>query len=157
MKTLPPDQQAAVFDRLQQNTLEQVRAWLFAEWDIKTSVGALSEFHSWYGLRQRVSKESNFVDSLLDHMREDGEFALSSGKLAEFGNLLFMARAAREENPKVWAMILKLVNQREALGLDSRRVALLEKKAAQFDAAKEVMESKLSPEEQRQRLKEILK
>lgn len=41
--------------------------------------------------------------------------------------------------------------------LESRRIAVLEKKAAAFDQAKEVVASKLSPEDQRARLKEILK
>ncbi len=44
-----------------------------------------------------------------------------------------------------------------SLDLDQRKVALMEKKAAAFDQAKAVMESKLTPEEQKQRLKEILK
>ena len=43
------------------------------------------------------------------------------------------------------------------VSLDERKLKLLEKKAEQFDKAKEVIESKLTPEEQRQRLKEILK
>ncbi len=45
----------------------------------------------------------------------------------------------------------------EKVALDKRKVAILEKKAAAFDKAKEVVESKLSPEQQRLALKEILK
>lgn len=41
--------------------------------------------------------------------------------------------------------------------MEARRIAILEKKADQLDAVKDVMESKLSPEQQKQRLKEILK
>jgi hypothetical protein len=40
---------------------------------------------------------------------------------------------------------------------DERKIALLEKKAAQLDQVKDVVESKLTPEQQRERLKEILK
>jgi hypothetical protein len=40
---------------------------------------------------------------------------------------------------------------------DERKLLILEKKAAQLDQVKEVMDAKLSPEEQRKRLKEILK
>ena len=43
------------------------------------------------------------------------------------------------------------------VSLDERKLVLLEKKAAAFDQAKEVIESQLSPEEQKARLKEILK
>ena len=43
------------------------------------------------------------------------------------------------------------------ISLDSRRLAILEKKAEAFDQAKEVVESTLTPEEQKARLKEILK
>jgi len=44
----------------------------------------------------------------------------------------------------------------EKISLDKRKVVLLEKKAAAFDQAKEVVESTLTPEEQRAKLKEIL-
>lgn len=47
--------------------------------------------------------------------------------------------------------------EQQKISLAERRVSLLEKKAAAFDAAKEVFTSTLSPEEQRQRLKEILR
>jgi hypothetical protein len=47
--------------------------------------------------------------------------------------------------------------EKAKLGQSERKIVLLEKKAAAFDQAKEVVDSKLSPEEQRQRLKEILK
>jgi DNA-binding phage protein len=43
------------------------------------------------------------------------------------------------------------------LQLGERKVALLEKKAAAYDQAKDVLASELSPEQQRQALKEILK
>lgn len=45
----------------------------------------------------------------------------------------------------------------QKVALDARRVAILEKKAAAFDAAKEIVQSTLTPEQQRARLKEILK
>jgi hypothetical protein len=47
--------------------------------------------------------------------------------------------------------------RKQKLGLDSRKIALLEKKAAQLDQVKEVVAARLSPEEQKKRLKEILK
>jgi hypothetical protein len=47
--------------------------------------------------------------------------------------------------------------EKQKLGQSERKIVLLEKKAAAFDQAREVVQSKLSPEEQRQRLKEILK
>jgi hypothetical protein len=47
--------------------------------------------------------------------------------------------------------------EKQKLSQSERKIVLLEKKAAAFDQAKGVLESKLSPEEQRQRLKEILK
>lgn len=47
--------------------------------------------------------------------------------------------------------------EKQKLGQSERKIVLLERKAAAFDQAKEVFASKLSPEEQRLRLKEILK
>lgn len=51
----------------------------------------------------------------------------------------------------------QVLMKREAQKLDERKLALLEKKAAQLDKVKEVVAAQLSPEEQKQRLKEILK
>lgn len=48
-------------------------------------------------------------------------------------------------------------HKEQELAQSERKLKLLEQKAAQFDQAKEVMNSTLSPEEQRQRLKDILK
>lgn len=47
--------------------------------------------------------------------------------------------------------------EKQKLAQGERKLVLLEKKAAAFDQAKDVIQSQLSPEEQRQRLKEILK
>jgi DNA-binding phage protein len=47
--------------------------------------------------------------------------------------------------------------EKQKLSQGERKIAILEKKAAQLDQVKGVVESQLSPEEQKQRLKEILK
>ena len=47
--------------------------------------------------------------------------------------------------------------EKQKLDLAARRVKLLEEKAKAFDQAKEVVALQLSPEEQKRRLKEILK
>lgn len=67
-------------------------------------------------------------------------------KLAEsFGRLILEERKASSS--------AKLKEQE--LALETRRVNMLEQKAAQADKARDVMEAKLSPEEQQQRLRQI--
>lgn len=60
-------------------------------------------------------------------------------------------------NPKDVKAILTLLLKAKDQSLEERKISILEKKSAQADAAKEVIQSALSPEEQRARLKEILK
>ena len=60
-------------------------------------------------------------------------------------------------NVKAYVALAKLSLAHRALDLDTRRLAILEAKAAQADAAKDVLGTSLSPEEQNRRLREILK
>lgn len=66
-------------------------------------------------------------------------------------------RAYLEGDPRTGLAAVDRDLKAQQVGLDSRKVAVLEKKAAAFDQAKEVVQSKLTPEEQRTRLREILK
>jgi len=155
LRTLPEERQAAIIERLKTGSRDEVRKWL-AEDGFKTSTGALSEFWSWWHLRQQFQQNQSDVDTLLENLRKQ-EPALSEEKLFAYGQQVFSVLAMKNEDAKDWARIqmLRLNDQRTAL--EARRIAILEKKAEQFDQAKQVMEQQLSPEETRKRLKEILK
>lgn len=84
--------------------------------------------------------------------------AMVSGDFKGLG-LPAVRTSQAEESAKFNAELekLKLELKRKDQQLDERRVLLLEKKASAFDQAKAVVQSNLSPAEQKARLKEILK
>jgi len=77
-----------------------------------------------------------------------GNFAISAA------NVLLLAEGMRTKGQ---LEEVKVGLRKEKLKLEERHIAMLEKKAEALDRVKEVVESRLSPEEQKKRLKEILK
>lgn len=155
LKTLPEARQADIAEYLAAHSLAETVAWL-KEDGIKTSIASLSEFGSWYALRRQLSRNEQTVETLLaEYVKSDPN--LSPEKIQAMGQAFFSAMSLAQQDPESWVQVQKLNLQRAAMELDQRRVVLLEKKAAQLDQVKQVVESKLSPEEQKKRLKEILK
>lgn len=173
LKTLPPAVQEAIIARLDaqdgqsDSSIKACVAWLKAECLVESSAGALSHFYSWFKLRARMeARERQSVD-LQDALRKR-KLGLSEEEIISIGNKHFIEQGVASGDAKLFALILDRVlakrsNESSAklktrqLDIQERRVVLLEVKAKQADAAKEVINSALSPEEQRIRLKEILK
>lgn len=114
----------------------------------------LTEFRSWDDAnRQR--------ELMAEKIEERKKELLAGGMNLEEAQEVLLTEASAysvaardfELGVKVSAQISKTTSAK----IDQRKLILLEKQAAQAVAAKEVIESKLSPEEQRQRLREILK
>lgn len=158
LKTLPEELQEEIISRLNAKggSYKRIAEWLRAEMDVETSIGALSEFYSWRSLRAQVRETESDTQALQEALSAS-EFGLSSAQIQELGNLMFITKATKQADSKTFVAMAKLLIQKQKLEVDSRKVALLEAKAAQADAAKDVINSALSPEEQRARLKEILK
>lgn len=114
-----------------------------------------SSFLKWVELEEtKTDRELKISDAISKYRRENPE--ATDAEMDVVGRRMFKEISIAEEDPKTYVAILREETRREQLGLDARKVAILEKKAAAFDQAKEVVESKLSPEEQRERLKKIL-
>lgn len=141
------------------------------QFGFSSSSAALSEWLSWYGARQRTSQREQALMGMLNRERQNhpewtDEFLFNEGQ-----RLMSMLTLV-EEDPSGWAAIqrakldresaetkgkmekAKLEQKEREIALAERRVVLLEKKISDV---KDVVESKLSPEETRERLKEILK
>jgi hypothetical protein len=156
-----PEQKPLSFDALQ---AEVPRIFGFT-----ASAGALSEWLAWYGLKLRMELAEQRKLQAMQALAESGE--LSPEAIARAGNAVFMTEALVEKNLKGFA-IAKALHQEDkkleqkdrslkqkdrALEHDARRIAILEAKAAQADAAKDILGSNLSVEEQNKRIREILK
>lgn len=157
LKTLPEDQQEEIIARLaaKGGTLQSVKAWLAADHRVTCSVASLSEFYSWYRLKERMDQTESTVEQVMAKLAE-GNAGLSPQQLREYGDLLFMAEATKTGDPKTYiamAQVLqtdrKLNQDERKLANDDRRIALLEKKAAQADAAKDLLQDETLTMEQR--------
>lgn len=164
LKNLTDDQQAEVMRRLNAKggTLAKVKTWLYEEWLVSVSLSQLSDFYSWYQLQQKVERAKQDATNLEEMAVSD--FGLTTEQAKQLGNLHFMMRGIKSDDPKVYVAIAKVFqndqrlqqNERK-LDLEGRKLAILEKKAAQLDKVQDVMASNLTAEEQRERLREILK
>jgi hypothetical protein len=138
-------------------TQAQVREKLFARLKINLRFDKqLNAFRDWELEQRRLDLEEERQQE--DERRLMEEFGTDQMDVVR--EKVLKKSYARALTDGDWSGARKTVVQDlniQKLSLDSRKLALLEKKAAAFDAAKDVIESKLSPDEQKKRLKEILK
>jgi hypothetical protein len=159
LKTLPAERQADIFERLNQPAGEGGGYAATVKWlkedGVTTSKTALSEFFSWYSLSAQLARNASTVETLLeDYVKDNPE--LPPEKIQAMGQAFFSAMSLAQQDPAAWVQVQRLNLQRAAIALDERRIALLEKKAAQADATEKVLRNTdLTPEERASAIKEI--
>jgi hypothetical protein len=142
-------------------TYDEARAWLLADHGVSTSNAAMSEWYSWYGLRQRMERaQERASQAQTKALALDP--SLDASHLERLGQMVFTAETLEDGNVKGFVELLKLKAKeqerelkRQSLELDARRVALLEQKAAMADAAKEIVNSDASEEEKSAKMKAL--
>ncbi|MDR3459561.1 MAG: hypothetical protein P4N60_19195 [Verrucomicrobiae bacterium] len=164
LKNLSPERQAEVWSRLtvktatwQDTSYAAVRKWLAAD-GIKTSEASLSDFYSWYPLQQQFRADEVTTESLLEQLKAEIP-NLTEEQLDELGQRTFSLLAIRNQDLHGFVTVrsarthaqlenAKLKLREKKLTQDERKIVLMEKKAAAFDAAKKVTDNKtLTPEE----------
>lgn len=156
LRNLPEDRQAAIIAMMegpQNKSFAEIKKHLASD-GLRVSENALSEFRSWYLLRRQFKEAEQSTDTLVELLKLDMP-ELSEEKLFRYGQLIFSQMALKTQDPAVWTETQKLNLKKEEQRLQERRIAILEKKAAQADAARDVATSKLTPEEKEQRMKSI--
>ena len=148
LKTLPPERQAAIAEHLASHSLAETRAWLKAD-GLTTSTAALSQFLAWYSLRQQLSRNETVVETLLAELKQSNP-AIAPESIEAAGQSFFTALALQQQDPKAWALAQGIAIRKKQMHLDERKLALLEKKAAQADAARKVTENGALTPEQRE-------
>lgn len=150
-------------------TLEAICAELPNLFGFSVALSTLSAFYSWLTVKRRLDARNALADQLKMELAKNPE--VSEDQIRRAGQRLFMAEGILEKDAKVFAEMVKIGQnetrlkqndqklglQKQVVKLDERKLALLEAKAAQADAAKDVLGQKLTAEEQTRRLREILK
>jgi hypothetical protein len=159
--SLPLEQQEQIASWLTIENLsyETVRAKIAKELGVQTSAGALHSFYSTFAAGWKYSRAKGEADAFAQLL--DGRFDEATTKRVQ--QLAFECLAGPQPDLKAAKTLIKIVGdthkltlQQQRLELDARKVALLEKKAAQADEAKAVTDdSALTAEEKLARMRQI--
>ena len=155
LRQLPEERQQMVFAALQKKSYEEVRKDLAAD-GIKVGTTALADFYQFcsseaFYRRAEVGRQQMQSRILEAHP----EFTMDQA--TEMADAAFIATTAAVGDLEGYLGVRKIISMERKMGLEKRRVELLEKKAAQLEQVEKVMTDKLKPEEQARRIREILK
>lgn len=151
-------------------TLTDVAAWVPGRFNFQVSTSAVGNFYQWLELKRRMDARNVLADQLKLALAQDPNF--SEEQIKKAGQKLFMAEGIIEKDARVFKAMAdstqddaRLAQNREIIQLkkaagkrDERKLAILEKKAAQADAAQGVSnDGTLTDEEKAAKLKQIFR
>lgn len=136
-------------------TLEAIAVEVPLRYGFTCSVSSLSEFFKWLRLRKRLESAQHRAAQARMELARDP--SITPADLSRVGQMVFTAETIEDGNIKAYVELVKLQLQSAKQDIELRKLKVMEAKAAQADAAKGILETKLSPEEQTRRLREILK
>ena len=100
LKTLPPERQEDIVEYARDHSLKDTKAWLAGD-GVVTSAGALSEFLSWWALRDRLTRNESTVETVLEQLKQTRP-DLTEDDLFNAGQAFFSALAIEQMDPKAW-------------------------------------------------------
>src|SRR5262245_36950973 len=95
LQTLPEDIQAQIVDFALTTTLGDTVVWLHQQSTV-TSISGLSQFDSWYRLKQQLARNESAILSLLADLAKLDP-ALSAARLYEAAHIFFAASALEKQ------------------------------------------------------------
>lgn len=143
---------------LREHSYDQVLELVAAEWDISTSVGALSNFYSQFCWQDRYSEQKALAEAFNPSTENFDPVIVQAVKAKIFE----LVRSKDPESDAIAQLFRVLdgsakleIKQRE-LALQERKVVMMERKAALVDEAKQVnSDQALSDEEKLKRYRQI--
>jgi hypothetical protein len=155
LKTLPPAVQAELFAQCQgKGGYATAAEWLLGEHGVKTSAGSLSNFYGWYPFS--LSRTASYAQQFEAEIAKLPDMAGKAAQLSQIGQVGFEMLAMQSNDLEGYATLKKLRLKEHQQSLTERRVALLEKAAAQAEEAKAVTDNaELSDAEKLARYKAI--
>lgn len=138
LKTLDDDLQKAIFERCKGGKYKDAVTWLLAEFDVDTSVGALSDFFSWYALKQRLDLADSHVRALEDLVNESG-LKVDPGAMRDVMGAAFLSEASRSGDFKTFRGAFELLIKAEKNSIERGKLEILQKKAAALDLVKDAV------------------
>lgn len=150
LKTLPDEDQEALFDFLRDKTLEEGVKWLFSNNGVRTNKSSLSDWHGWYSMNQEIGAWQDDVAELqkkLEALGTDAEL------IPKIGEAVFISRAAKTGDAKMYATVASVIQRHRELKSQQEqhgdRMQLEDKKLARKDRALQQAERKLEQADRR--------
>lgn len=111
LKTLPEERQRQIIDYLRDHSIDETLVWLRGA-GLETSSGALSQFYSWYQLKEQQLRQEARVEGILHRVAERKR--VPKEELFQLGQELFATLAIEREDVKGWYLMHKVERERNA-------------------------------------------
>lgn len=135
----------------------KAQAFVESEWGVRVAISAFTPFWDRYCAPAFLARRAKAV-GLADEVAQVAEARpgrFDEATVAALKQLAFEMSVSPTADPKAVKAYFTLLLKYRDQDLEERRVALLEKKAAQADQAKDVVASALSPEEKQLKIRQI--
>jgi len=157
LKTLPPERQADIAAYCRDHSLTETLEWLKAD-GLKTSLGALSEFLSWYVLQQQLDRNESTIATVLEDLKRNNP-SMSQKELDAAGQMFFSALAIQQQDSLTWKRVKDASTREKLVALNRDRfefdaVAACRKQLPQLQAVES--NRKLTETEKNDAIREIL-
>lgn len=156
LRNLPPEQKTALTDWLVDEGISyaDARERIAEQFGVTTSLGAISDFWQKECFSLRFRKARSVADQIVSVMRE-GDNGFDEATLNAIGQRAFNLATAQDAEVDDLVQLVKVIGdskklqlQVDKLEVEKRKLALLERKAAAFDALEKAADAPggLTPE-----------
>ena len=149
LKTLSEETQSALWEFFAEDAsrkLSDAVPWLKSEWDVVTNVQRLSEWRGWYARKVSLEEAQSEASEIEEMLARSGKY--DAKQLEELGNVIFLNRATKLGDAAMFRAVASVVQNRERID-DARtehadKMKLAAKRLEQQKAALELAERKVA-------------
>ena len=128
LKNLPEEAQEALWrlrhpsegEERKPMTMEELQCEVPLRHGFTISLGSLSEWHNWYGLKLGINNAVARAEQLRAEMAQSGSF--TAEQIERAGQVYFMSQAVGDGDPKTFFLMAKIGLQREQQSLDREKL-----------------------------------
>lgn len=113
LKTLPDEDQAALFDFLRDKTLAEGVQWIFSNNGVRTNGSSLSEWRSWYAMARDINAWNADVEELKQILGTDK--SIDPNLIPKIGEAVFISKAAKSGDAKTFAAVASIIQRHKEL------------------------------------------
>lgn len=150
LKTLPDEDQAALFEFLRDKTLAEGVQWLFSNNGVRTNDSSLSDWRGWFQMNRTIDGYLSDVDELKLKLADIGT---DPDLIPKIGEAVFLGKAAKTGDAKMFATVAAITQRHTELKSSQQvhadKMGLEEKKLARKDRALEQAQQKIAQQDRK--------